>query len=533
MTGSALSPSQRQANIERFATETFDVAVIGGGVVGAGVALDAATRGLSVALLEARDYGSGTSSRSSKLIHGGLRYLEMLDFRLVREALRERTLLTKTIAPHLVRPLPFLFPIRSLRQRLYVGLGVAAYDVLATLGGRRTHIPRHRHLSRARTLKRFPALDPNGLKGAVEYYDAQVDDSRFVIALIRTATRHGAMCVSRAEVQKVERQCVAVVDRETGRSFEVHARNIVNATGVWSSDIEGLGQMQYNVRASKGVHLVVPRNRIEGSGAIIDRAGKSVLFVIPWEQHWIIGTTDTDWNYDKSHPSASKKDIDYLLHQANDVLSSSLTTDDVTGVYIGLRPLLSGDSPSTAKLSREHVVERDTNGVISVRGGKYTTYRVMAKDTVDMLTPVKCATEEVPVVGAVEQGDIDERLWRRYGSMTEDVLQLLIDSPELGEEITDGHIAAEFVYAVTHEGALHLEDLLTRRTHISVTTKDRGVDVAERVARLVAPHLGWTGEQITREVETYRARVAAERRSQEAEDDESADAARSQAPEIV
>ncbi len=539
---SALSPARRKSNLARVQREVFDVVVVGGGVVGAGVALDASSRGLSTVLFEARDFGSGTSSRSSKLIHGGLRYLEMLDFRLVREALRERTLLTKKIAPHLVRPVEFLFPLRSRYERAYVGAGVALYDILATIGGRRTHIPRHRHLNRAAALRKFPALKADRLSGAVTYYDAQVDDARFVVALIRTAATFGAVPVSRCEVSGLRRNDgvseVDVHDRESGNTFTVRARNVVNAAGVWSNDIPGVGASNHNIRASKGVHIVVPRDRIEGDSAVITRAGKSIMLILPWgeSEDWIIGTTDTDWKYDKAHPSATRSDIEYLLHEANEWLRKPLAREDVMGVYVGLRPLLAGQASSTTKLSREHVVEQNTDGVISIRGGKYTTYRIMAEDAVNMLTDVKSKTRTIPLVGATnEPGDIPQRLWLRYGSSAKIVLNLAKQRPNLAGAVdsANGHIGAEFVYAASHEGALHLEDLLTRRTHVSVTTKDRGVVAARPVAEVVAGVLGWDQSRIDHEVDTYCERVAAEIRSQEKDDDSSADAMRTAAPEVV
>ena len=365
--------------------------IIGGGVVGAGAALDAVTRGLSTAIVEARDWASGTSSRSSKLIHGGLRYLEMLDFGLVREALHERGLLVQRIAPHLIRPVPFLYPLtHRVWERPYVGAGVLLYDTLGTALGSSRGLPHHRHLSRRRALREAPCLRPDALSGAVQYWDAQVDDARHTLAVVRTAVSFGALAANRTRVIGLlrvgERVTGArVTDLETGAEFEVRAKQVINATGVWTDETQQLADArgQFHVRASKGVHLVVPRDRMQSSTGLILRTETSVLFVIPWGRHWIIGTTDTDWNLDLAHPAASARDIDYLLDRVNSVLTSPLSRADVEGVYAGLRPLLSGESESTSKLSREHVVGHPVPGLVVIAGGKYTTYRVMGRDAVD------------------------------------------------------------------------------------------------------------------------------------------------------
>lgn len=372
-----LGPAERSAALAQMSAEELDVVVIGGGVVGAGVALDAATRGLSVGLLEARDFASGTSSRSSKLIHGGLRYLEQLNFELVREALQERALLLQRIAPHLVRPVPFLFPLTHFGwERPYVGAGLVMYDTMGFSTGLARGVPGHRHLSRKRALRLAPALRRASFSGAVQYWDAQVDDARYVMTMLRTAATYGANVASRAQVVGFLREGervtgVRVCDLETGREVDVRARQVVNATGVWTDDIQELvgGRGQIHVRASKGIHLVVPRDRIHSLTGIILRTEKSVLFVIPWGRHWIIGTTDTRWELDRAHPAASRLDIDYVLDHVNEVLSVPLTREDVEGVYAGLRPLLSGESEETSKLSREHVVAHPVPGLVMVAGG--------------------------------------------------------------------------------------------------------------------------------------------------------------------
>jgi glycerol-3-phosphate dehydrogenase len=562
----ALSPAAREQALQAMADTELDVLVIGGGVVGAGSALDAATRGLSVGLVEARDFASGTSSRSSKLIHGGLRYLEMLDFRLVAEALAERGLLIETLAPHLVRPVPFLYPLKHRGwERLYAGSGVALYDTLSLLSGRSRGVPHHRHLTRSGALRVMPSLRKDSLVGALQYYDGQVDDARHTMFIARTAAAYGAHVANRARVtgllREGERVVGAVVhDQESGETIRIRAQQVVNATGVWTDDTQSFAgeRGQFHVRASKGIHLVVPRDRIRGDSGLILRTEKSVLFVIPWGRHWIIGTTDTDWSLDKAHPAASAADIDYLLEHVNAVLKEPLTHEDVEGVYAGLRPLLSGESESTSKLSREHAVAHTVPGLVVVAGGKYTTYRVMARDAVDEAVRAIDAkvppsvTESIPLLGAEGFAAMKnarhllaqrygvhvarvEHLLGRYGLLATEVLDLVAGDPTLGEPLAGAsdYLRAEIVYAASHEGARHLDDLLARRTRISIETFDRGIGAMEEAARLAAPVLGWSDAQVTREVEHYRKRVEAERESQTMPDDETADSARMGAPEVV
>ena len=565
MTG-ALSPQARLEAIDALASgDELDILVIGGGVVGAGAALDAATRGLSTGLIEQRDYASGTSSRSSKLIHGGLRYLEMLDFRLVREAMHERGLMLTRLAPHLVRPVPFLYPLtHPVWERGYVGAGVALYDAMALGAGHDAGLPRHRHLTRRQAHRLMPSLKSGALVGAVQYYDAQVDDARHTMELARTAAHYGAQVANRVAAVGFLRQGERVTgvrakDKVSGREFEIPARQIVNATGVWTDDTQAMvGERgQFHVRASKGIHLVVPRDRIHSRTGLILRTATSVLFVIPWGRHWIIGTTDTDWDLDKAHPAASRTDIDYLLDQVNRVLATPLTHADVEGVYAGLRPLLAGESESTSKLSREHVVAHSAPGLVVVAGGKYTTYRVMAKDAVDEAvmalsgTIAKSTTETIPLVGAVgypaiwnrrgtlaRDGGLHvarvEHLLGRYGAMTLEILELCREQPELREPLdgAEDYLRAEIVYAASHEGAQHLDDVLARRTRISIEVWDRGVAAAEPAAQLMAGVLGWDDARVAEEVDFYRERVRAERESQTMSDDRSADAARLRAPDL-
>ncbi|MFC1400593.1 MULTISPECIES: glycerol-3-phosphate dehydrogenase/oxidase [Streptacidiphilus] len=566
MRSAKLGPAERAGALARMAEQELDVLVVGGGVVGAGTALDAVTRGLATGLVEARDWASGTSSRSSKLIHGGLRYLEMLDFALVKEALKERGLLLETLAPHLVKPVPFLYPLQHRGwERPYVGSGVALYDAMSVAGGHGRGLPVHRHLTRRQALRQAPCLRKDALVGAVQYYDAQMDDARFVTTLVRTAASYGALAANRARVVGFLREGERVVgarvhDLEQGGEFEVRARQVVNATGVWTDETQALvGERgQFHVRASKGIHLVVPRDRIHSSTGLILRTEKSVLFVIPWGRHWIVGTTDTEWNLGKDHPAASSADIEYLLDHVNSVLAVPLTREDVEGVYAGLRPLLAGESDATSKLSREHVVQHAVPGLVVVAGGKYTTYRVMAEDAVDEVVHgldqrvAPSCTERVPLLGAegyqaLWNGRAElarrsglhiariEHLLNRYGSLAEEVLALIAEDPTLADALSgsDDYLRAEVVYAARYEGARHLDDVLARRTRISIETFDRGTAAMVETAELMAGELGWDKGQVDREVEHYRKRVEAERESQQQPDDLTADAARLGAQDIV
>ncbi|WP_280445517.1 glycerol-3-phosphate dehydrogenase [Nocardia brasiliensis] len=555
-----LGPEQRRTAWERFGKDHFDVVVIGGGVVGAGIALDAATRGLQVALVEARDLASGTSSRSSKMFHGGLRYLEQLEFGLVREALRERELALSTLAPHLVKPLRFLYPLTHRAwERPYVAAGLVLYD---TMGGAKS-VPGQRHLTRMGALRLSPGLKRSALIGGVSYYDTVVDDARHTMTVARTAAHYGAVIRTSTQVVGFLREADRVVgvrvrDSEDGRTAEVRAHVVINATGVWTDEVQALAHQRgrFHVRASKGVHIVVPRDRIVSDAAIILRTPTSVLFIIPWGTHWIVGTTDTDWNLDLAHPAATKADIDYLLDRVNEVLVTPLTHDDIDGVYAGLRPLLAGESDETSKLSREHAVARVAPGLVGIAGGKYTTYRVMAYDAVDEAAqdiPARVSpsiTEKVPLLGAdgyfalvnqtvqlAEAYGVHpyriKHLLDRYGSLIDEVMAMAEGKPELLQPITDApsYLQVEAVYAAAAEGALHLDDILARRTRISIEYSHRGADCAAQVAQLVAPVLGWDDAEIDREVTTYRARVEAEIRSQTQPDDASADALRIAAPE--
>jgi glycerol-3-phosphate dehydrogenase len=559
---SALNDAQRRDAFARFEHETFDVVVIGGGITGVGAALDAATRGLSVALVEAEDFAAGTSSKSSKLLHGGLRYLEMLNFGLVREALRERDLLLTRIAPHLVKPVPFMFPFtRRVWERWYVGAGLVLYDLM----GGASAVPRARHLTRRGAMRRAPALDPAKFTGAAIFYDAQEDDARMVAYVARTAAANGAALATHARAVGLVTEDgrvtgVNVVDLETEAETTIRARHVVGAAGVWTDEIHAMAGVRVaeSVRPSKGIHLLVPRSRIDMEDGLFIRTEKSVLFVIPWGDHWLIGDTDSDWEHDIAQPTASGADVAYLLEKANGVLRDPLVRADVEGVFAGLRPLIGGAEVPTTKLSREHTVAAPLPGMSTVAGGKYTTYRVMAKDLIDAAAAdlprevSPSCTDRVPLVGAdgyparwnrraalardasLPEATV-ERLLGRYGSCVDDLLDLVAGDRDLAAPIegAPGYLQAEVVYACTHEGAMHLEDVLDRRTRISFETRHRGADSAACVAALMAGPLGWDDAQVEREVAHFRRRVEAELEAQGTGDDQAALASRARVEDLL
>ena len=517
-----------------------DVVVVGGGVTGAGAALDAVTRGLRVALVEQRDYASGTSSRSSKMFHGGLRYLEHFDFGLVREALRERNLMMNDLCPHLVRPASFVYPLKHrFWERIYVGAGVMLYEILARMAD--NPLPWHSHLGRDGIKELAPAVSAFG---GIRYWDSIVDDARHTLTVARTAAAHGALLASSTRLTRFSQENgrirnVAVVDLETSREVIIATRSVINATGVWTDDVEGLaGDPGRDVQASKGIHLLIPRDRIASETGLLLRTDVSVLFVIPWDHHWILGTTDTRWTLGRAHPAASQTDIEYLLRWVNTVLRKPLVPDDIVGVYAGLRPLLKGESDETSKLSREHAVVDRGNGLVSVSGGKYTTYRIMAADAVDAIAPyidtdlTSSTTERIPLVGAAPP--LDERIHSRYGALKTEIGESIAANPHYGMPVVadSPYLIAEAAYAVTHEGALHLDDVLTRRTRLSIETRHRGVAAAPAVAAVMGEILGWDRETIDREIGHYEARVRAELDSQKQPDDRTADAARMGAPDV-
>ncbi|MBW0255803.1 MULTISPECIES: glycerol-3-phosphate dehydrogenase/oxidase [unclassified Cellulomonas] len=574
MRTAALTPRLRDDALAALRATTeggpeLDVLVIGGGVTGAGIALDAVTRGLSTAVIDAQDWASGTSSRSSKLVHGGLRYLQMLDFHLVREALTERDLLISDLAPHLVKPVPFLYPLENrVWERAYVGAGIALYDTLASVNGRKRAMPLHQHVTRKGLERKFPDLRHDAAVGAIQYWDANVDDARLVSTLIRTAASYGAHAASRTQVVGLTTTSggavtgAELVDLETGERLTVRARHVINATGVWTEQTESLAGTEGGLRvlASKGIHIVVPRDRIAGNVGLILQTEKSVLFVIPWSRYWVIGTTDTPYEQDLVHPVATSEDIDYVIDHANAVLSRPITREDVIGTWAGLRPLLqpgTKEGTSSAKVSREHTVASPTPGLTVIAGGKLTTYRVMAKDAVDFAigsraTTLPSITHKIPLVGAEglevlqrQARDIGSRygwdrgrmdhLLHRYGSLLGELLEMVDEDPSLGQPVPGAaaYIGAEIAYAVTHEGALHLDDVLMHRTRLNYEVADKGVSALDAIADIIAPRLGWDDATRAREIDAYRQRAAAEQAAAEKTDDAAAQAARDAAEDLA
>ena len=543
-----LTREQRATALEQMSgAEGLDVLVVGGGITGAGIALDAAARGLRTGVVEMGDWASGTSTWSSKLIHGGLRYLYQLDFALVHEALTERGRLLQTTAPHLVKAQPFLWPLKHHYERSYSAVGVGMYDALALAGarGHRT-VPIQKHLGRKGARALAPALDPSGLVGAIRFYDARVDDARLVIDIIRTAVGLGALAASRTKVTGFLESAhgavtgAAVTDLATGATHEIRARRTINATGVWTEATQNLASSTggLKVLTSKGIHIVVPKEAIDAETGIFLRTEKSVLFIIPWPRYWVIGTTDTPWTEDVSKPVATAADVDYLLEHANEVLSWPLRRSDIIGVYAGLRPLLQpqlkpGAEAASTKVSREHTVTRVAPGLTAIAGGKLTTYRVMAADAVDhalgeaLARAHPCVTADLPLVGAAgyralaaQAGAIArERGWTldrvthlldRYGDELPALLASIDDDPSLARPLGEApaFLRAEVAWAVTHEGAAHLDDVLLRRVRLDIERRDRGLGAADEVLEVMAPLLEWSDDDVAAEREAYAERVA-------------------------
>lgn len=505
---SSLGPASRADALQRMQTEVLDLLVVGAGATGCGTALDAAARGMNVALIDKGDIAGGTSSRSSQLVHGGLRYLQQGNVALVRESLRERELLLSTLAPHLVRPLAFMLPLRHrVWERAYIGAGLTAYDVLARSG----ILPRHRHRSRKAALQRFPGLRRESLAGALEYYDAQMDDARLAVAIARTAAQQGAhvaphvALVGDLGVGADGMRRVSVRDGVSGEEFTVSARCVALCVGVWAPEASALftGQSDaVGVIRSKGVHLRLPRSAIDGDTALIVPTKTSVLFVIPSDDHWLVGTTDTEWSQDPDAVAPAPADVDYLLGLLADVLAEPVTAADVTYVFAGLRPLVRDHAVggATAKVTREHRIARVVPGVLAIVGGKWTTYRVMARDLVDTvlaeggLPPRSCTTASIPLVGAGAGGlhEVtsvlsDEQcavLAQRYGSKDREVIALAVEEPSLSAPLVDapGFIRAEVVHACVNEGAVTVDDVVDRRLrlplHLDEVTESAVLDVA-------------------------------------------------------
>ena len=535
---SELSPSARKDALESLRTNEFDILVIGGGINGVGIALDAASRGLSVALVEAKDFASGTSSRSSKLIHGGLRYLEQYDFKLVREALQERELMITTLAPHLVQPVSFIYPLQEkFKERTYVGAGMALYDALR---GFKRALPWHKHISQKELSEIAPSLRLDLITGGYKYFDAQVDDARHTMMIARTAAKYGAVITTRTSVEGIKRDGKRVTgaivrDLQTDESIEVKAKVTVMAAGVWTDQLyRDLGiKAGYQVRMSKGAHIVVPGNAIRSKSGVIIKTDVSVLFIIPWGDKWIVGTTDTDYDSDPNTPIATRKDVNYIINQANRVLEPKLNQNQVIGVFAGLRPLISTNEDSkTTDLSREHVVDHPVPGFVSIAGGKYTTYRVMAEDAIDAavvdlkrLTPDSC-TESLAIVGAdgysvlknqkvgiaksygVSESTV-EHLLNRYGSLFVEVLEATQSNPKLMKPLIENlpYIGGEIRYAVTHEGAISISDVLSRRTRINFEAPDQGRSIVNEVAEIIAEPLGWSKEEREKSISEYLSEI--------------------------
>ena len=521
----------------RFRVESFDVAIVGGGITGAGIARDAALRGLRVALVEARDFASGTSSRSSRLVHGGVRYLEHGHLHLVFESSRERRTLLR-IAPHLVRPLAFTWPVyRGARvSRFKLALGLGLYDALSMFRNTR----RHDQLSRTAVLEAEPQLDPDGLVGGARYYDAACDDSRLTLANVIAAAESGAAVLNHASATGFEFvsgrvRGVRVRDAIAGDDLIIRAAHVVNATGPWSDEVRSFeGRVnQQSVAGSRGAHIAVPRVRVGNREAItmLHPDDGRVMFTLPAGDQAIIGTTETPTVHGAHESRATREDVDYLLRAVNAYFpAAKLTTLDVIAAWSGIRPLArqlsSGDVGSA---SREHAIERGPGGVIHVTGGKLTTYREMASQVVDGFAGPEARrdrTAVVPLPGGerslddlraeaweeVEDAAIRDHLVRSYGTRWREVWQLGVSSPALRKRVAPAHavIGAEFVYGVQREMAETLGDLLIRRTHLAFEMADQAGSVASSVVDLVAPVLGSTAsdrDELLRSYETEVARV--------------------------
>ena len=554
--------SRARALAEMSSGTELDVLVIGGGITGAGIALDAATRGLRTGIVEAGDWAAGTSAWSSKLIHGGLRYLYNLDFKLVTEALKERGLLLEKIAPHLVHAQPFLWPLKTpVIERSYSAIGIGMYDALAYIGSRgKKGVPSQRHFTKKGTKTVFPDIKDSAFTGAIQFYDARVDDARLVVDVVRTASGYGALAASRTQVVGIDKDTSGKVvgarlaDLESGQELTVKAKHIINATGVWTEESESLANPDagLEVLASKGIHIVVPRDRIQATSGIFTKTEKSVLFIIPWQRYWIIGTTDTPYTEDRERPVATRQDIDYVLEQANKLIANPLTHDDIIGTYSGLRPLLQpkvkGDGAQSTKVSREHTVTEVAPGMSAIAGGKLTTYRVMAADAVDFALGDRAqerpsVTETIALVGAegyraIEAGrdryaqrygwdeDRITHLLERYGAQIEDLGALIDADPDLGKPLKHApqFLRADVVFALRYEGVLHLEDVLVRRVRLDLEQRDRGLAAAPEILEIMRSELNWDDAKVARELALYTERVKAIREAESTSTDAEASA---------
>lgn len=544
MSTDVLGPDERSAAKQALRSATVDVLVVGGGVVGCGAALDAVARGLTVGLVEQSDLAAGTSSRSSRLAHGGLRYLEQREFHLVHEALTERGLLLDRLAPHLVRPIPFLFPVSKRWERPYVASGVRLYDMLSRVGSYGGTMPRPKSLNKDEAKALAPDLDTGEMAGAMSFHDAQIDDARHTVAVARTAAGLGAHILTRTRVLDLLRDGDAVVgvqvrDEEDGEVYDIRARVVVVAVGIWTDAILRLADPDApeRVRQSKGVHLVVRGDAFRSTSAVIARTPSSVLFMLPWAGNWLVGTTDTPHDgEDLADPQATEEEIAYLLGQANRWVARPIRREDVIGTYAGFRPLIAeGDEADpTAELSREHVVFRPHPGLVAIAGGKYTTYRVMAADAVNAAVDdlggddiPASTTDQIPLVGALGFAEVwadraalaerwglsldqTERLLRRHGSRVSEIFDLIQADPSLAQPLVPGYpyLRAEAVVAVTHQGARSLSDVLVRRLRITPESPDGGRAAAEAALPLISAPLGWDADRAEAELEAYLAHGA-------------------------
>jgi glycerol-3-phosphate dehydrogenase len=530
---------ERDHALAQLASETFDVLVIGGGITGAGVALDAAARGLRTALVEREDFASGTSSRSSKLIHGGLRYLQQREFRLVYEALAERQRLLKN-APHLVTPLPFLIPlfgtagvVKGSLARLY-SIALWQYDLT---GGLRIG-QRHRRITKDEALGYAPTLDVERLVAGFVYWDAHADDARLTLTILRSAVvNFGAVAANYSPVASLLSDNGRVVGARLADGTEIRAQVVVNATGVWSDEVRVMDEGRRasgSIRPAKGIHLTFSADRLPLSAAAVlpvpgDRRS---IFLVPWGRFTYAGTTDTDYDGPLDDPQCSPADVAYVLAAVNASLTSKLTAADITSTWAGLRPLVrSAKSQRTADLSRRHRVSLSERGMVTVTGGKLTTYRRMASDTVDQIVAHlgrggrRSPTKQLALLGAdgsdalllpaaaVRLG-VDVRtlahLAGRYGTEARTVIAMTEADPLLAAPLVPGlpYLRAEAVYAARYEMAWTLEDVLARRTRALLLDRDASAAAATTVARLIAPELGWSLSRIEEEVARYRSSVA-------------------------
>jgi glycerol-3-phosphate dehydrogenase len=542
-----LSVRERAEALQAISTEGVDVLVIGGGITGAGIALEAAARGYRVGLVEKGDFAGGTSSKSTKLVHGGIRYLPQFDFALVQEALVERGRLMRN-APHLVRPLGFVLPLYAENKRPLGtpiappgGIGMSAllragltlYDLMA--GG--LAIQRHRHIGARRALELAPALKAEGLRDAFLYYDGQTDDTRLTLTVLRTAAKRGARLANYVEVvgfdlEAGEIRAARVRDVLSDEEFAIPARAVINATGAFAGQLEALaGVPRIAIAPAKGVHLTLPRQALPVTDYAVvlpETPDGRLLFIVPWNTRVILGTTDTKGG-DLNRPAATEADVNYLLSTANAYLRTTLDRSQVISAWAGYRPLVSpanADSQATAKLSRNHVVADGPGGMITVTGGKLTTYRRMAQDALDHLArrwkqPITHPTESLTLDGAEGHAACQDALrqaaarfgWgqdvlarlAQYGGQAKAILALCAGDGALAQRIVPDlpYIMAEVLYACHHEMAVTLEDVLARRLHIQTEDWSRGVEPAPAVARLMAGALGWSAHETMRQVERY------------------------------